>query len=225
MTQIDSAPDFRAFLSSFAENLSAHPPLEIYGREAEVAQLLQALASPLKGRVVIVGPPRVGKTAVAHTAAHAIARGQCPPELRGKEVWRFSPGGLPGLGQAGQWQAALEHLLQGWAAHPEIILFIEDLPRAARLPSGGVDDEGARNVDVAMLLAAGLKRQGGLCLAEAEADVWRRFAEAYPDYGRLFLPIQVSEPEPEAVRQIITRAAEDLGVLNGVGVPADAIEQ
>ncbi|MBP7693970.1 MAG: ATP-dependent Clp protease ATP-binding subunit, partial [Anaerolineales bacterium] len=224
MTHSEPAADFRAFLSTFAENLTARPPAEVYGREAETRQVLLALASPLKGRVVVTGPARVGKTTVVQAAAQAIARGACPPELRGKEVWRFSPSGLPGLGQAGHWQAALEQLLAGWAAHPALILFIEDLPRAARLPGGSSDDDEARNVDVATLLAAGLTHQSGLCLAESDGEVWRRFTEAYPDYGRLFLSVSLTEPGLAAAQPIVQQAADDLGRLNGVSVGADAVE-
>ncbi len=222
----ETADNWLPFLASFAEPLGGLPPMGVYGREAEVAQVLQALASPLKGRVVVIGPARVGKTAVILAAAHALTRGggACPPELQGRAVWRFTPGNLPGLGQGGQWQAALEHLNAGWARHPEIILCLEDLPRAARLPAGTTED-GNRAVDVATLFAAGLRRHSSLCLAEAEEEAWRRFVEAYPDYARLFLPIRIAAPPDPAARRLIRRVADDLGLLNGTGLHADAVEQ
>ena len=217
---------FRPFLTSFAENLTERvkaSPIQVYQRDAEVAQVLQALASPLKGRVVVIGAPRVGKTAVALAVTQAIARGECPQELRGREVWRFTPSGLPGLAQPGQWQGALDHLMTEWARHPEIILLVDEITRAARLP-GARDDEGP-SVDVATLLANGLKRHHGLCLAEAEENVWRRFSEAYPDYGRLFLSIRVLEMALDAARPVAHRVAEDLGVLHGVAIGEGALDQ
>ncbi len=76
-----SPEDFRAMLAHAAENFTAeveHQP-EVYLREPEIEQILLALASPLKGKVVVVGPSRVGKTAVAQAAVRRIAQGRCPP--------------------------------------------------------------------------------------------------------------------------------------------------
>jgi len=60
-----STNNLRAMLSSFAENLSARALAEsqpgVYERDEEILQVLQALASPLKGKVVLVGPPRTSK--------------------------------------------------------------------------------------------------------------------------------------------------------------------
>jgi ATP-dependent Clp protease ATP-binding subunit ClpA len=209
-TSTPESPDtLHNLLASFAENLTAQVEAgsqsEVYQREAEVTQVLQALASPLKGRVVIIGPARAGKTAVALACARRIARGECPPELMNHQIWRLTPGSLPGLATPGNWQAALDQLLTEWTHHPEVILFIDEITRAARLP-GGSDDEGNSPIDVATLLASTLKRSAGLCLAEAEDAAWHRFSETYTDYGRLFLPVRVEGQTVEVAREVVRRA-------------------
>ncbi len=220
--------NLRAMLSGFAENLSARALAEgqpgIYERDEEIIQVLQALASPLKGRVVLVGPPRAGKTAVALAVAGRMARKECPPELAGREVWRVRPGSLPGLASPGNWQAALDQVLSEWAYHPEIILFFDEIARAARLP-GGTDEEGNAPLDVATVLATGLKRSHGLCLAEADDTGWRRFSETYTDYGLLFLPVHVEEHSLATARVVTQHVAEDLSILHGLTVTDEAIEQ
>jgi ATP-dependent Clp protease ATP-binding subunit ClpA/protein subunit release factor A len=213
---------FRTLLATFAENLSARPPAEVYGRQAEIGQVLQALASPLKGRVVVIGAPRVGKTAVLYAVANALARGDGPPELRGREVWRFAPASLPGLSTPGQWQARLEELNNEWGSRPDLILCIDHITSASRL-FGEVGDEG--RINLAYALVTGLKRHNGLCLAEAEENAWQRLCDSFPDYARLFLPIRLAEPELDAARELIRKVADDLSVLHGVAVTAEALEQ
>jgi len=244
-----SPEDFRAMLAHAAENFTAeveHQP-EVYLREPEIEQILLALASPLKGKVVVVGPSRVGKTAVAQAAVRRIAQGRCPPELRGKEAWRLPLGNRNGLFGRGNPYALLDHLMTQWAHHPEIILFFDELTRSTR-PGGHValryeeeDEEGGADpaallalqgalrgnaLDTASWLAGALKHHPGvMCLAEAEDNAWRRFSEAHPDYRQLFLPVRVGEPDLPTTRQIVRHAVEDLSILHGVAVTPEAIEQ
>ena len=217
-----------ALLASFAENLTNRATSgshgDTYQRDAEITQVLQALASPLKGRVALIGPARVGKTAVVQGVTARIASGDCPPELRGKTVWALTPTSLPGLSARGNWRTLLDQLLNRWAAHPEIILYIDEIARAARLPGGGDEDEG-NAVDVATVIATALKRLPGQCLVEAEDNAWRRFSESYPDYGQIFLPVRVAAFDLPATRLVVKRVAEDLGILHGIAVGEDAIEQ
>src|SRR5579859_4686739 len=117
-----------------------------------------------------------------------------------------------------------EYLFSRWAQHPEIILYIDEITRAARLPGGGDEDDN-RSVDVATVLATILKRLPGQCLVEAEENAWRRFSESYSDYGQIFLPVRVEAFDLVTTRGVVRRVAEDLGILHGVAVGDDAIEQ
>ena len=118
----------------------------------------------------------------------------------------------------------LDQLFNRWAQHPEIVLYIDEIVRAARLPGGGDDDDG-NAVDVATVIATALKRLPGQCLVEAEDNAWRRFSESYPDFGQIFLPVRVEAFDLPTARQVIKRVAEDLGILHGIAVGEDAIEQ
>src|SRR5258706_2007504 len=78
------APALPALLAGFAENLTERASSGSYGdtfqRDAEINQVLQALASPLKGRVAVIGPARAGKTAVILGLTARMASGACPPD-------------------------------------------------------------------------------------------------------------------------------------------------
>jgi ATP-dependent Clp protease ATP-binding subunit ClpC len=220
-------PELSVLLASFAENLTARATsgnaIDTFEREAEINQVLQALASPLKGRVALIGPARVGKTAIAQAVAARIASGACPPELRGKIIWAFTPTSVPGLSAKGNWQNLLDYLFNRWAHRPEIILYIDEIVRAARLPGSQEDDDG-QAIDVATVIATALKRLPGQCLVEAEDSAWRRFAERYPDFDQLFLPVRITPFDLATTRRVAKRVAEDLSILHGVAVGNDAIE-
>jgi ATP-dependent Clp protease ATP-binding subunit ClpC len=227
-TESSDAAGLAELLAGFADNISARAGAggqgDIYQRDGEINQILQALASPLKGRVAVIGPARAGKTAVVQGVIARIAAGDCPPELRGKTVWALTPASLPGLSARGNWRAVLDQLFNRWAQHPDIILYIAEIARAARLPGGGDDDDG-NSVDVATAIATALRRLPVQCLVEAEDNAWRRFSDGYPDYGQIFLPVRVEAFDLPTTRQVVKRVAEDLSILHGVVVGEDAIEQ
>jgi ATP-dependent Clp protease ATP-binding subunit ClpA/protein subunit release factor A len=219
-------PEFPEFLASFAEDLTARAGSglgDVYEREAEVSQILQALASPLKGRVVVLGPARAGKTAAIHRAISRIASGECPPELRGKTARAFAPADIPGVATRGPWYNALDYLFTHWAQHPDLILYIDPLTRAARLGGSRNEDEG--DLDVAEAIANFFKRHAGLCVVEAEETAWRRFVEAYPDYGQLFLPVRIDAPPPDVARAVVAHVSADLSLLHSITVTPEAQAQ
>ena len=235
-------PEIREMLANIGEKLTPQPgesKPDVYQRSSEVEEILQALASPLKGRVVVLGPTRVGKSAVVQTVVDRIAAGNCPSELKDKEVWRLTPGGLMSFSTHGNWQRMFDQLLTEWAKHPEIILFFDEITRAGRLnnfPSGGDDDEfdmgiiphlmrRGGGVDLATLFANALKRNKGLCITEAEDNSWRRFCDTYVDYDQLFLPIRIKEPDRGTTRDIVRHVADDLAVLHNIQVTDEAINQ
>jgi ATP-dependent Clp protease ATP-binding subunit ClpA/protein subunit release factor A len=215
----EQAPEIRRLLAKFAEPFSAtaaRAPV-VYGRDDEIAAVLQGLASPLKGKVVVVGPKRVGKTAVLQMATVALREGVIET-LAGHEVWRFAPSSLPGLSLRDGWQMPLDHLMATWSEHPNIILYIDDLPSAAYL--GQLSE-----INLATALLNGLMHARGLCLAEAEENAWRRFSDAYPDYAREFLVVRVGEPGRSAARQITCEAIRNLAGRHAIQVPDGAIDQ
>jgi hypothetical protein len=118
----------------------------------------------------------------------------------------------------------LDQLFSLWAHEPDIVLVIDEITRAARLP-GGRDDDESGSVDAAMVIATALKRLPGQVIIEAEENAWRRFVESYPDYENLFLPVRVEPFELNQAREVARRVAEDLGILHGVTVADSAVEQ
>src|SRR2546430_16007056 len=81
-----------------------------YGREIEVAKVLESLASGQS--VLLVGPSGVGKTAIWHEVIARISRNHCPPALQGKRFISISTGTvMVGTKYLGEWQTRLGELL------------------------------------------------------------------------------------------------------------------
>jgi ATP-dependent Clp protease ATP-binding subunit ClpC len=83
----------------------------VFGREREVARVMQILARRSKNNPILLGEPGVGKTAIAEGLAYAIVHrasmdGTPLPEfLASKRVLQLDVGGALGRGAArGRWR-------------------------------------------------------------------------------------------------------------------------
>lgn len=210
------------FATNLTEQLQAGAHGGIYGRAEEVEQVLQTLASPLKGRVVVTGDARVGKTAVVHEAVRRIAQGECPEALKGAQVWATSPAAFTGSYPSGNWMGSLDELMTAWRERPEIILYFDDLPSAAAGP--GNDDDGP-GADLALTLLAHLRRSTGRVIAEGQTEPWRHFVDRYRDYEKIFLALRLATPSPEAAREIVGKVCEDLAIVREIAISSEAVIQ
>ena len=210
-------------LSQCATNLTqkaaAGELLAAYEREQEVEQILTSLASPLKGRILVTGGPRVGKTAIIHEVAARIQAGQCPDALRGAELWGLSARSiLRAFGVQG-WQEKLGRLLEQWTARPDVILYVDALPTT--LAAGATAED---PFDMAQFLLGQLQSSTNRILAEGRTQAVNSFLEAYPEYKHVLMEVRIPEPTIEKAREMIRRAAHDLEASQGVTIERGAVE-
>ncbi|GAB4469940.1 MAG: hypothetical protein Kow00124_05600 [Anaerolineae bacterium] len=189
-----------------------------YGREQEIEQILTSLASPLKGRILVTGAPRVGKTAVIQEVAARIKAGKCPEALRGSELWSLSPRSiLRAFGVQG-WQEKLGLLMERWAERPDVILYVDALPSIAA--AGATMDD---PFDMAQFLLGQLQNSGSRILAEGRTGAVASFLGAYPEYKHILLEVKIGEPGITEAQYIIGQAAEDLEIGQGVTIDPEAV--
>ncbi|MBI3761797.1 MAG: AAA family ATPase [Chloroflexi bacterium] len=208
--------------TNLTEQLAGGSHTGVYGRDEQIEQVLQTLASPLKGRVILTGEARVGKTAVIHEAVRRIIRGECPEALKGAQVWATSPAAFIGGYPPGNWMGSLDELMTAWRERPEIILYFDDLASATGGP--GNDDDGP-GPDLALTILAHLRRSTGRMMAEAQTEPWRRFVDRYRDYEKIFLTLRLAVPEADAAHEIVNRVCEDLSVLREISIAPEAVNQ
>lgn len=219
----DGARRMRELLEQCAANLTDRARTgelqAAYLRDAEVEQILTSLASPLKGQIVVTGAARVGKTAVIHAAAQRIYRGACPAVLEGSEVWSLSARSiLRAFGVLG-WQEKLGQLMSLWGSHPEVILYIDALP--STLAAGATMDD---PFDMAQFLLGQLQSSDNRLITEGRSDAVAGFLSAYPEFKHILMEVKVTEPDIQAVHDIVHASTEDIHRKEGVRIRPEASE-
>jgi len=181
------------------------------GREPEVAEMLRLFSSPDRRSILLVGPRKVGKTALVHetirrmeaarrlrreSTSSNLSRGLGPNSLvvspeeldsTHRVIWHVAPMRLiSGMSVLGQWEnrvlAILDHL-----ASREAILYIDDL---LGLFSAGISS--ASDLNVAAVLKPFLEKRSVRFLGEITPEAWRVLRERDRAFADLFqiLPVQ-----------------------------------
>src|SRR5574341_1366443 len=218
----EEGPSLHELLSQCATNLTEKAGLgdlpTIYGREQEIDQILTSLASPLKGRIVVTGGPRVGKTAVIQGVAARIQSGRCPEALKGSELWSLNARSILRAFGVRDWHDKLGRLMEKWAERPDIILCVDALPTT--LMAGATAED---PYDMAQFLLGQLQSSSNRILAEGRTQAVQSFLEAYQEYKHVLMEVRIPEPPFDVSREIVQKAAEDLEVGQGVKILAEAV--
>jgi ATP-dependent Clp protease ATP-binding subunit ClpC len=171
------------------------------GRRRELLQVVQTLARRSKNNPVLVGEAGVGKTALVEALAVRTAQGKDPRVLGGKRIVELSLGALvAGTQYRGEFEGRLDRVLRETRAHPEVILFIDELHTVI----GAGRAEGS--MDAANLLKPALARGELRCIGATTIAEYRRYIEADAALERRFEKVIVAEPGP----------AETLEILKGI---------
>ncbi len=191
----------------------------VVGREAEVEQLLDVLARRRSNNPLLVGPPGVGKTAIALGLAARLARGGDGVRgLEGRLLIELSASALvSGTGVRGALAQRLRQLrdeVQG--EEGRVLLFIDEIHA---LVGGGEGPD-----DVANALKTSLARGELPCVgATTEAEL-RRCFERDAALARRFSPIHVEEPSAPDALAILRGVSPRYELHHAVAYMPDALE-
>jgi ATP-dependent Clp protease ATP-binding subunit ClpC len=168
------------------------------GRRNELLQIIQTLARRSKNNPVLVGEAGVGKTAVVEALAVRAAEGKDAQVLGGKRIVELNMGALVGGTKfRGEFEERLTHLLEEVQAHPEVILFIDEIHTVV----GAGRAEGS--MDAANLMKPALARGELSCIGATTISEYRRNIESDPALERRFEKIIINEPTPEEALEIL----------------------
>jgi len=218
-SRADSTPGH--VLEQFGDDLTlkaqAGKLVELVGRAEEVQTLIEVLCRTTKRNPVLVGPPGVGKTAIAEGLAIRICRGDVPDLLKGFRVFAMHPALLAvGVQQQSELQERVKLLVEE-AIAGRVILFIDEVH--ALVGMGG--DAGAN--DLATLFKPALAR-GEIAVIAATTDAeYRRFIQGDGALERRFQPIRIQEPPRRATLELLKARAEGLARARGVHVGNDVL--
>ena len=169
----------------------------LIGRESEVERCIQVLCRRRKNNPLLVGDPGVGKTAIAEGLAKKIVEGQTPDVLAGATIFSLDMGALlAGTRYRGDFEERLKAVVKELEAHPDAILFIDEIHTVigAGATSGGAMD--ASNL-LKPALAGGKLR----CMGSTTYKEFRQHFEKDRALSRRFQKIDVNEPSvPDSIK-------------------------
>src|ERR1700760_4654717 len=165
----------------------------VIGREAEINRAIQILCRRQKNNPLFVGDAGVGKTAIAEGIAKRIVDSEVPDVLAAATVFSLDMGTLlAGTRYRGDFEERLKQVLKELEAHPNAILFIDEIHTVigAGATSGGAMD--ASNL-LKPALASGTIR----CMGSTTYKEYRQHFEKDRALVRRFQKIDINEPTVE----------------------------
>ncbi|MFI5308352.1 MAG: AAA family ATPase [Polyangiales bacterium] len=189
----------------------------VVGRDAEIEKVLDVLARRRANNPILVGPPGVGKTAVAQGVAVALATGAAPG-LGGRVLIELSASALlAGTGVRGALSERVQGLVQEIAAtEGRVIVFIDEIHGVVSA------DDGADSM--AHGLKAALAEGAVPCIGATTDAEYRRIFERDAALARRFTRIDVDEPSVEAALAILRGLAPEYERHHGVRYEPAALE-
>lgn len=190
-----------------------------YEREAEVARVLEALASSPPASVLLTGPSGVGKTAIVHEVARRIALGEAPAALAKARVYAL-PGSrlIAGMRYFGDWEERCREVVEEARAR-QAILFVDDL---VELCEAGRSDES--DAGVARFFAPHVQRGEVALVAESTPERLARVERMDASLLPLFRAVTVEELSGVRTLEVLRRLQGPLGRRHGVSFDERALE-
>ncbi len=218
-----TAPAGDGALARFTTNLTERAKKgeldPVFGREAEVRQVVDILCRRRKNNPIIVGEPGVGKTALVEGLALRIAAGDVPAQLSDVQLLVLDLGALQaGAGVKGEFENRLRGVITEVKASPKpIVLFIDE---AHTIIGAGGAQGGS---DAANLLKPALARGELRTIAATTWAEYKRYFEKDAALERRFQPVKVEEPSIDQAIGMIRGLARRFEEAHGVLVRDEAV--
>ena len=177
----------------------------LIGRAEEIERTIQILCRRTKNNPLYVGDPGVGKTAIAEGLAKRIIEGDVPEVLLESTIFSLDMGSLlAGTRYRGDFEERLKAVITELEAHPNAILFIDEIHTVigAGATSGGA-------MDASNLLKPALAQGTLRCIGSTTYKEFRNHFEKDRALVRRFQKIDVNEPSVEDTVKILTGLKEN----------------
>ena len=191
----------------------------LIGREHEVERCIQVLCRRRKNNPLLVGDPGVGKTAIAEGLARKIVDGDTPNVLADTTIFSLDMGALlAGTRYRGDFEERLKAVMKELEAHPDAILFIDEIHTVigAGATSGGA-------MDASNLLKPALQSGSLRCMGSTTYKEYRQHFEKDRALSRRFQKIDVNEPSIEDAFKILKGLKPYFEEHHDIRYTADAI--
>lgn len=192
------APD--SILNKYAYNMTASSYITnpAIGREAEISDLALILVSPKKSPILL-GDAGVGKTAIVEGLAWRLQQGKVPTLLQKKEIYKLTTTSLlSGTKYVGEMEDRIRQLMEELSAHPNILLFIDEIHTIV-----GAGSTESSNNDISNMLKPYIDRGDIKIIGSTTNDEYNRYLLQDKALTRRFYPITIEEPDEAKTLHIL----------------------
>ena len=206
------------FTTSFTDDARAGKIDPIFGRHAEIRQLVDILGRRRKHNPISVGEPGVGKSALVEGLALAIAHGDVPDTLQDVDLRGLDLGLLQaGASVKGEFEKRLKAVIsEVKGSARKIVLFIDE---AHTLIGAG----GGPGNDAANLLKPALARGELRTIAATTWSEYKKYFEKDAALERRFQPVKVDEPSEENAAVMLRGVRKIYEQAHGVTIRDEAV--
>ena len=198
---IDSAYVDSEFLNTYAYNMTTriYHTNPAIGREQEIADLELILISPKKSPLLI-GDAGVGKTSVVEGLSYRLQKGNVPDLLKNKKIFKLTTTSLlSGTKYVGEMEDRIKKLAGELEAHPDVILFIDEIHTIV-----GAGSTESSNNDISNMLKPYIDRGDIKIIGATTREEYTRFLLPDKALTRRFYPISIEEPDEELTLSILS---------------------
>ncbi len=189
----------------------------VIGRDSEIRRLIKVLSRRGKNNPVLIGPPGVGKTAIAELLAQRIITGDVPDSLKGLRLISLDIGALiAGAKFRGQFEERFRAVLAE-VSDPDagVVLFIDELHT--------VVSSDRSKADAGSLLKPLLARGDLRCIGATTEENYRKTVEKDQALNRRFQKVLIKEPSLDLSVQILRGLKEKYELHHGVTITDQAV--
>ncbi|MBR3565043.1 MAG: ATP-dependent Clp protease ATP-binding subunit [Paludibacteraceae bacterium] len=232
----DDAPSEKTHTATKSSKNSATPALDTFGtdltkkanegkidpvigRNNEIERIVQILSRRKKNNPVLIGEPGVGKSAIVEGLALRIAQKNVNHVLYDKRIVALDMSHIvSGTKYRGQFEERMEAIINELKAHPEVILFIDEIHTI--IGAGGASG----SLDAANMLKPALSRGEIQCIGSTTLNEYRTSIEKDGALERRFQKIIVNPTTKEETLQILTQIAPYYEKYHNVRYSQNAIK-
>lgn len=209
-------------LDKYAKDLTEMAALgqldPMIGREKELERVIQILSRRRKNNPVLIGEPGVGKSAIVEGLAQRIVENNISPLLQGKRIVQLDMMTLvAGTKYRGQFEERIKSVVEELEAHPEIILFIDEIHTI--VAAGAAEG----SMDAANILKPSLSRGKIQCIGTTTLTEFRKKIEKDGALERRFQKVIVDAPTKEETIEILNHLKKNYEDFHKVTYTPEAI--
>lgn len=190
----------------------------VVGREVEIERVIQILSRRKKNNPILIGEPGVGKSAIVEGLALRIVSGEIEA-LRGKRIVTLDIASMvAGTTYRGQFEERMKMVIQELNAHPEIILFIDEIHTII----GAGNAQGS--LDAANILKPALARGEVQCIGATTTTEYAKSIEKDGALERRFQKVSVRPTNTTETLTILERLSDKYAEFHHVTYPQEVLE-